>query len=165
MTGLEPIFLAVSAAATVAGGALSAYGSSMAGKEAARAAEFEKQQLEIQAQTAKTAADQAEARRREELTSNLETIQAIRAGRGVGSNSPTGQAILTSAIDTQERDIGIERANYLVKADLSRRAAELAGRKAKTSLLAGNIGAGADIFGTIAKGTGLLAYPSTRKYA
>lgn len=163
MSGMEPILLMAAAGATVGGSALSAAGSSMAGQETARAAEFERQQLEIQSQAQRTAADQAEARRREELTSNLETIQAIRAGRGVGSNSPTGQAILTSAIEEQERDIGIERANYLAKADISRRAAEMAGRKAKTSLLAGNLEAGATILGGIGKAASMFSYPTTRK--
>lgn len=149
-------------AATVAGGALSAVGSVMSGREQSRAAAFEKQQLDIQSKTALIAADQAEARRREELTSNLETIQAIRAGRGVGSNSPGGQAILTSVIDDQESDIATERFNYLQKSDISRRASEMAGRKARTSLLAGYIGAGADILGSVGKAAGTYAYPTTR---
>lgn len=149
-------------AATVAGTALQGVGSVMAGREQSAAAQFEKQQLDIQSKTAMIAADQAEAKRREELTSNIETIQAIRAGRGVGSNSPTGQAILSSAIDTQEADIATERFNYLQKSDLSRRAADMAGRKARTSLLAGYIGAGADILGGVGKAASIYAYPTTR---
>lgn len=140
MSGMEPLMLAGAGTAAVGGGILKAKGARMAGEEAARSAEFERQQLEIQAQTARTNADQAEAARRNELTSNLETIQAIRAGRGVGGYSPTGEAIMTSAIDEQERAIATERANYLSKADLSKRAAEMAGRKARTSLLAGKLG-------------------------
>ena len=162
MSGLEPFLIAGAAAATVGGTALSAAGSNLAGQESARAAEFERQQLEIQSQTARTAADQAEEQRRKELVSNMETIQAIRAGRGVGASSPTGQAILTSAIEEEERGIRIERANYLSKADLSRRASELAGRKARTSLLAGQLEAGSTIFSGVAKAASLYAYP-TRK--
>jgi hypothetical protein len=157
MSGMEPLMIA----AIVGGTAVQAYGHQMAGQEASHAAEFEQQQLQIQAQTQKTAADQAEARRRDELTSNLETIQAIRAGRGVGAGAPGETALLTSVIDKQERDIGIERFNYLQKADLSQRAALLAGRKAQTSLLAGDLAAASDIFGGITRATSLYAYPKS----
>jgi hypothetical protein len=158
MSGMEPM-LVMAIGSSIAGGATAAYGHHMAGQEASRAAAFEQQQLEIQAQTGKVAADQQEARRRDELTSNLETIQAIRAGRGVGSGSPTGEAILTSAIDTQERDIGIERFNYRQKADLFSRAAEMQGRKARTSLIAGDLSVAADIFGAGSRIAGIYAYP------
>jgi hypothetical protein len=131
MSGLEPIMLM----AAVGGSALSAAGSLMAGQEKSNAAE-------IQSQQQKTAAAQAEAQRRDELTSSLETISAIRAGRGVGSQSPTGLAIFDEITANAERDIGIEKSNYLTRADMSRQAAEMSGRKAKTALLAGYLGAG-----------------------
>lgn len=159
MSGMEPLLIG----AVVAGTATTAVGHEMAGQEASRAAAFETQQLDIQAQSARTAADQSEARRREELTSQMETIQALRAGRGVGSNSPGGEAILTSAIDNQERDIAIERSNYMTKADLSRRASELSARKAQTSLLAGDLSAAGDIFSSATKIGGIYGYPSTRR--
>jgi hypothetical protein len=158
----------------VGGTALSAGGSILKGGQESMSADFERQQLQIQsaqyksredelksqAETIKTAAAQAEAARRGELTSNLETIQAIRAGRGVGSASPTGMGIFDSIIDHAQRDIVTERLNYLTKADSARMeaanadissaiaggAAEVSGQRAKTSLLAGYLGAGADIF-------------------
>lgn len=159
MSGMEPLLIA----GVVGGSATAAAGHEMAGREAARSATFEQQQLEIQSQTAKTNADQAETARRTELTSNLETIMAIRAGRGVGSGSPTGEAIYTSAIDQQERDIATERANYLTKADLSRRGAEMAARKAKTSLIAGDLAAAGDIFGGASKIASPYSFPSSRR--
>lgn len=162
MSGLEAIPLMMMIG-TAAGGATSAFGSIMAGREQSRAADFERQQLEIQAQTSLTAADQMEARRREELTSNLETIQAIRAGRGVGSNSPTGEAILTSAITDEESDIATERFNLRQKSDLSRRAAIMAGRKSRTSLLAGDLSAASSIFSAATRAGSIYAYPSTRR--
>lgn len=133
----------------VAGTATKAYGSLMAGQERSAAARFEQDQLNIAAQQNRTAALQMEARRTEELTSQLETIQALRAGRNTGAFSPTGRAILSSISEDVERDIQIEKSNLLQKADLSTRAAVMAGRKAKTSLLAGQFGAveaGADLF-------------------
>lgn len=152
----------LSIGAAVAGSAVSAYGSVMAGRETARAAAFEQDQLRVQGEMQKIAADQAEARRREELTSSLETIQAIRSGRGVGAYSPTGEAILTSAIEDQEHNIAIERLNALSSADLSRRAAEMAGRKARTSLLAGNLTAASTLLTGAGKAASIYSYPTAR---
>lgn len=132
----------------------------MQGQARSEAAAFEQQQLlgqqeqlRVQAENTRIAADQAEARRREGLVSNIESIQSIRAGRGVGSASPTGMAILDSIITNTSRDIGTERYNYLAKADQSRMesdnaglAAQMAGRKARTSLMAGYL----DAAGTVA---------------
>lgn len=144
---------------------LTAGGQVMQGQEQSRAAAFEEQQLlgqktqlQHQAENTRIAADQAEARRREDLVSNIEHIQSIRAGRGVGEASPTGMAILDSITGNVERDIGTERFNYLSKADSSRMAADNAGlaasmsaRKAKTSLLAGYLNAGSTIAGSAFK--------------
>lgn len=140
MSGFEilPVIMA-------AGSVASAAGTTMQGKAASEAALFEQQQLQIQEQQNRTAAEQAEARRREELTRNLETIQAIRAGRGVGAASPTGRAIFDDIILDAERDFLTERSNYLTAADLSSRAATMAGRKAQTSLLAGYLGGASDL--------------------
>ncbi len=151
--------------ATAAGGALNAAGTVMEGRERSRAAAFEAQQLSqqekehrIHEQEYRTAADQAEARRRENLTSSLETIAAIRAGRGVGQASPTAVAIYDSIIDDEERDARTERYNYLSKADRSRIAADqsrtaagLARRRSKTSLIASYISAGAKVAETAGK--------------
>lgn len=135
----------------VAGTAAQGVSQIMQGNAQSQAAQFEQQQLKVQEQQTRTAAEQAEARRREELTANLETIQSIRAGRGVGTNSPTGMAILTDTTHDAERDIVSERSNYLTKADLSSRAAEMAGRKAQTSLLAGYLGAASTVGSTAGK--------------
>jgi hypothetical protein len=67
----------------------------MAGAEAKRSADFEAQQLDA-VEGLQTQAAQDEANRRNDLESSLETIQVMRAGRGVGLDSPTGQAILSS---------------------------------------------------------------------
>jgi hypothetical protein len=137
MSGLE--ILPVMA---IAGSALSATGSIMAGNERASAAEFEAGQYRTQEQQARTAAIQDETARRRELTTSMETIQALRAGRGVGASSPTGTAILDNMVGETEDDILTSRANYLTRADLSRRAGELSDRRARTSMLQGYLGAG-----------------------
>ena len=132
----------------IASSLLSATGSIMRGIEESNAASFQQQQLKIQEQQTRTAAQQAEARRREELTSNLETIQTIRAGRNVGLTSPTGTASMESIIGAGERDILTERINYRSRADALRMGAEMAGNRAGYSLLAGGLGAGASLTGT-----------------
>lgn len=115
----------------------------------------------LAAEAAKTASMQEETARRRDLTSNLETIQAIRAGRGVGSGSPTAMAIYNTTIDKSEDDIATSKANYAAKADLAQRAAILSARKSSTSLLSGALGAAS----TIASGGyryGSLNFPSGR---
>lgn len=139
---------------------MSAVGSLAAAGQQSAAADFESQQYKLQAEQTRLQATQAETQRREELTANLETIQAIRAGRGVGAYSPTGDAILTSTTEDAMRDMRIERLNLLEKADLSQRAGIMAQRKGQTSLLAGNLSAGGEILSTAGKLYGSSAYPS-----
>lgn len=149
MSGMEPLLVA----GTVAGSAASAYGSLRSGQEKYLDAQFEKEQLKIAEEQNKTAAMQAETARREELTSSLETIQALRAGRNTGTYSPTGRAMLGNTVDDAEGDIITERVNYMQRADQNRRAAFLSERKGKASLLAGQIGA----FEAVASGATKLA--------
>ncbi len=139
---------AIMVGSAVAGGALSVTGKIMEGRERSAASAFEAQQFDRQNQEYQTASAQAEARRREELTSSLETIQAIRAGRGVGQGSPTGQAILDNIVQDESRDIRTERLNYLTKSEQARMAASMSRRKAKTSLIASYLDAGAEVAST-----------------
>jgi hypothetical protein len=139
----DPVSLATMA--LVSGTALQATSQIMRGRAEAQAAAFEQEQLRIQEQMTRTAAMQEEARRREELTANLETIQSIRAGRGVGEASPTAMAIYDSVTEDEMRDVDIARFNQLQRADLARRSAELAGGRARMSLLSGYLGGGATV--------------------
>lgn len=141
--------------AVIAGSVLSAGSSLMAGAERARASEFEAQQYEQQAEATRTAAIQDEAARRRELTSNLDAVMAIRAGRGVGEASPTGTAIMTSAISRGEEDIATTRANAAAKADLADRSAFLSRRKGQTSMIQGSLGAATSIFSGISRVGGM----------
>lgn len=135
----------------------------MQGRAQAEASAFEQQQLKALEQNQRTAAAQLEARKTEELTKQLEAIQAVRSGRGVGEASPSGRAILDSVTANVERDIHTERLGILEKADQSRLAGIMAGKKASTSLLSGyltgvsDVGAGAYKYGTIGKPGGTYA--------
>jgi hypothetical protein len=137
--------------ALVIGTATSAAGTLSAAGQRSAAAEFESQQYAQQAQAAKTASLQDEAARRRDLNSNLETIQAIRAGRGVGSGSPTAMAIYDATITRSEDDIAASKANYAAKADLASRASILSSKKASSSLLAGNLGAVSEVASSVFK--------------
>jgi hypothetical protein len=148
-------------AATVAGTALRATGDIMRGREEARAALFEQDQLKIQEERFRTAASEAEAKRRRELTSQMQTIEAIRAGRGVGAGSPTAIAIVEDVASTGEREINIERTNYLTRAETARRAGEFAGGRAQKSLLAGYLQAGTDIAEGVYQTSRPTKYPAS----
>jgi hypothetical protein len=133
------------AAMPLLGAGISAFGSIMQGRAQASAARFEQQQLRRQEQVLRTQASQAEARRREDLTASMETVMALRAGRGVGMGSPTGRAMFESV--DEERDIRTERLSYLMRADSARMGAVMAGQRARQSLMAGYLGAGSAIVG------------------
>jgi hypothetical protein len=126
--------------ALIVGTAASAGGQIMQGREQAKAAAFEQDQLRIQAEATRTAAAQDETNRRNELTSSLETIEAIRAGRGL-SDSPGGMAILEGVTNRAERDIGISQGNYAMRAGLLDRQAAMSASKGSMSLLSGYLGA------------------------
>jgi hypothetical protein len=161
MSGLEPLVIG----AIVAGGAASAVGSEMQGREQSRAAQMEADQLRIQQAQYSIASAQDEAKRRNDLTASMETIQAIRAGRGVGAGSPTGLAILDTMVDETSRNIASEKLNFSTRSDLAGRAATMADRKAYTSLLAGDLGAVSAVSNTVTKayGPGSGRYPVSAK--
>lgn len=150
MSGLE-LLPAMAIAGTAIGTATSVYGQQMAGQEAKRSADFEAAQLEKQSKAYQTQAAQDEANRRIDLESSLETIQVMRAGRGVGLDSPTGQAIVTSTTNRAERDITTSKANILGRASNAELAASETQRKGSASLLAADIGSLTTIASGVAK--------------
>jgi hypothetical protein len=156
---------AFAAAASLAGSGMQAYGSIMQGREQSRAAQMEADNLRIQQAQYSIAAAKDEAKRRNDLTSSLEAIQAIRAGRNVGAGSPTGLAILDSAIEDSNRDVSSAKLNYATRSDLAGRAALLSDRKAYTSILAGNLAAGEAIAGGLSKSymIGSGQYPTSAR--
>jgi hypothetical protein len=147
-------------ASAVVGGGLSAAGKFMEGRERATAQRFESEQHARIAQENRIAADQTEARRRDQLTSSLGTIMAIRAGRGVGEASPTALAGMNEVIEDETRDMRTERLNYLTRAEQSRLASQMSRRQSRGSLLSSYIGAGAEI-----ASTGYRVYDARRKSA
>lgn len=139
----------------------------LASKEQAEAYQFEQRQYERRGQAIRTAAAQDETNRYDALQSNLETISAIRSGRGVDLDSPTGRAISDSVSSTALRDIRTSKSNYALEAANSDLAAALAARKAAYTTYAGQMGydaadasiraADAGINAAIAGGVGRIA--------
>ncbi len=137
------------------------FGSIMAGREQARSEAFRAQQLDQQQKQLQIRAAQEEATRRQSLTSNLQSVEAIRAGRGLGT-SPTGVAALRAIRTDEARDIRTARLNTLLGADTSGRAASVARRSASTANLAGFIGAAGALGQNAAIGFSLLpSVPAT----
>lgn len=176
MSGMEiPLILgAVSAGATVAGTVASAgaqekgkQASLMAAQEQSNAQNFEAGQYDLQAKRIRNAAAADEAARRIDLESSLQTIDAMRAGRGLALDSPTGRAISQNVTATGERNIQTSRTNLLLQADQSDAQAELSRRKARYSLLAGDAAASAaddQIAATYAGGLAKVASIGTSFY-
>jgi hypothetical protein len=154
-----------------------------AGQYDLQAGQYDKQggQYDLQAKRIRSAAAVDEAARRTDLESSLETIDAMRSGRGLSLDSPTGRAISRNVTATGERNIMTSKTNFLLDAEKSgfqgeqsrfqgeqtrfqgeqsRAQAELSRLKARYSLLAGEAGASAaddQIAATWAGGVGKVA--------
>jgi hypothetical protein len=140
MSGME-----IPIAMMVAGSAVSAGSQIMAGQQQARSAEFEQQQMQREAEVTRINAANSEAAKNREFVSSMNTVEAIRAGRGIGLGSPSSMALLDSSETGNERDIRADKLGYMMKADSFRMGAQMAGEKAKYSLLAGYMGAGSTL--------------------
>lgn len=137
------------AALAAGGAAIQGASSIFAGREQARQAKtqaaWQAQELKIQSEENKIAAAQDEAARRRELTYSLQTIEAIRAGRGTGSGSPTAATIQDDVTETASRDMRSSRLNFLRAADQSSRQAAFSlsegNRAARSAQIGGLLGA------------------------
>jgi hypothetical protein len=146
MSGME-IPLAVAAGGAIAGSTIAggnALGKSkdatlMAAQEQSHAQEFEAGQYDIQAKRIRSAAAADEAARRTDLASTLENIDVLRSGRGLSLDSPTGRAISQHVTSVGENNILTARTNYLLQAEQSSAQAELSRRKARMSLISGDL--------------------------
>jgi len=120
-------------------------------------ANYEKEMMRRREEEAHTAALQAEAERRRELNATLNTISAVRAGRGL-SDTSMGATVLRDAVsDDQMRDLRNERLSLLSGADAARAAGVQAGNRASAARTAGNFAIAGSLlnFGTkVAGGLG-----------
>lgn len=109
----------------------------LAADEQAAAFEFEGRQNDRTATRYRSAAAVDEAARRRDLDSSLQTIDAMRSGRGLSLDSPTARAIRSGVTEAADRDILASRTNYLIESGNQELAGELARRKARFSTLTG----------------------------
>jgi hypothetical protein len=138
-----------------------------ASRESYDAYQFESRQYDRQGKQIRIAAAQDEANRYDKLTSSLDTIAAIRAGRGLDLDSPTGRAIRQGQVSDALADIDTSRANSRIAEAQTKLASELAMRKSRFALLQGYYGAvsndaareaaDAGISATLAGGIGKVA--------
>ncbi|MCG5241399.1 hypothetical protein ACIU1J_27670 [Azospirillum doebereinerae] len=135
-----------SAAATVAAAVISAatttYSSIKQGEAQSAAYKAQQQQQQQRQQQLETRALQDEAARREELTSNLSTIEAIRAGRGLSQTSPTALVIRDDVTDDAMDAMSTSRLNILNAAESERQGAITSGRAASNALTTGYVKGG-----------------------
>jgi hypothetical protein len=144
---------------TVASTAVSAGAAYQQGQAAEAASEAQARQREIQAENQEIAAAQEEAQRRQELTDTLETIQSIRASRGLQQDSPTGQAITRTNIRRGERDIQIGRFNRRQGASRARMAADAARQRGSAAATGGMLRAGSSLLSGATRGLTLAQSP------
>lgn len=135
--------------------AVSVYSSVKQGQAQSAALKAQQQQQQQKEQQLRTAAMQDEAARREELVANMNTLDAIRAGRGLSGTSPTALVIKDDATDTASDNMRVSRLNILNGADSARQQAEQAGSAASTALTTGYLNAGTSLLDFGAKAYGL----------
>lgn len=131
--GLEVAAVALSAVSTAAG----IYSSIQQGEAQAAQLSYQQKQQQMREEQLRTQAMQAEAARREELTANLSTIEAIRAGRGLSQTSPTALVIRDDVSSDAMDNTRIERLNILNGAESARQSAEQSGNAASSAATAG----------------------------
>ena len=144
--GIDPVSLAIASA--IIGGGSAALGQVMQGRERSMAQRFDSEQKQREAEMYRLSGAQAETKRREHLTSSIETIMAIRSGRGVGEASPTGMGSINEIIEDESRDMRTERINYLTREEQANLASRMAMRQARGSLLAGYLGGVSEVAST-----------------
>jgi hypothetical protein len=110
---------AVAAPLAIAGTGLQIMGGLSAANAQAAGYRHSAAQAERRALAARTAADQTSAFMRDELTTTLGNIEAIRAAAGVTLDSPTGMAIYEREKKESDRQRNVKVGNLLSQAAMS----------------------------------------------
>jgi hypothetical protein len=132
---------AVMAVAAVVSAAVGTYSAVQQGEAAQAQANYAAKQKRDQEEAYRTAALQEEAARREELQANLSTFDAFRAGRGLGSTSPTALTLRDDITGDAMDEMRVRRINMLNGAESARQGAIMAERRGQSELTAGYLGA------------------------
>lgn len=94
----------------------------------------------VAARQGKIAAAQTDTHLREELTSTLGNIAAIRASSGIAPDSPTTQAIVDNESRVAERERRIRVANIMNQSESDERSSRFLKRSSRDAWLYGTIG-------------------------
>ena len=131
-TALAAGAIGLSMASTVAGG-----------MQAKRSAEFEAQEMRLQAEREEIAADQDEAARRKEMNDTLATIDAIRAGRGLSNATPTAMTVARTTTRDALSDIRTARFSRYSRGQALQRSATNTQSSGRSAMLRSFVSAGA----------------------
>lgn len=126
------------------GGLMSAYGQYQGQQYAAA-------QSERAAEVGRIQANQTDSAYRQELTSTIANIRALRAGAGVGARSPTGMAIEAAQARKSDRDRRIDVGNKRMQATQDQNDARFRRSSAGWALLGGAAGAVGQNYGGLTK--------------
>lgn len=141
--GLELSTLAT--IASVGSTVVSGVGAIAQGNAQAAAYKAQAEEMERQRQAARTQALQEETQRRQQLLSDLSTIDAVRAGRGLAADSPSGATIRSGVREDALTDLANIQDSATLKDDALRRAALQARSDASSARLGGFLGAGTSL--------------------
>lgn len=134
------------AMAAAAGGAgLSAFGSIMSGRAAARGMANEAAQYDSQAKGVDLQAVQSSERRREDLRASFAAITAQRAAKGLSLDTPSAVAVENEIRRQSVRDEGVEKLGFVNQASGLRASARAKRRGASNANMAGYLGAASTI--------------------
>ena len=128
-----------------AGAGLSAMGSIAQGNAQNAAMKAQAAEAERQREAERTRSMQEEAARREDLASQLSTISAVRAGRGLSQTSPTALVINEAVTEDSMSDMLTGRTNSVLRQDSLRMSAASARQQGAMAQTAGYIKAGASL--------------------
>ncbi|WP_298372668.1 hypothetical protein [Azospirillum sp.] len=138
---MEAIPIALSAVSTAVG----VYGSVQQGQAQAEQQRYQQRQQQLREEQLRTQAMQDETARREELTANLNTIAAVRAGRGLSQTSPTALVIRDDTTNDAMDAMHTSRLNILNGAESARQAGIQAGNAADSAAAGGWIKGGVSL--------------------
>lgn len=137
------------AALSIAGAGFKAVGSVAKGYGDKAASDFEAERATRAVELGRIKADQTDATMREELSTQLANIDAIRSSANVVTDSPTGMAVKARETELSDRERKTRLLNIRSQVASDEAAATFKRRSGNLSLAMGYIGAGAELGGGI----------------
>lgn len=136
---------------SIAGAGLSAYADILKGQGTAAGENYKAASLENAAQRGRVAAAQTGASETEKLVQTLGNIDAVRAAAHTDPTSPTGAAIRdwNETLGLTKKSIDVD--NIMAQSQQEDSDAAYLRSASKYALLGGELGAGADILGSLGK--------------